>query len=269
MNDPMRLMIRHATRYRFDGPVSHGLQQLRKTPKTGHQQQVIRWRTEVEGGHKELSFTDHHNNLVELVSFDRDTQLLAVISEGEVEIRDTSGVLGAHVGPAPLWLYQRGTALTKAGPGVRGLARAVEGATELDRLHSLMQVIHAAVAFEIGEPQTDWGAEEALAAGKGVCQDHTHIFITAAREMGWPARYVSGYLMLDDRVEQEAMHAWAEAHVAGLGWVGFDVANGIAPDNRYVRVATGLDYSDAAPVTGLRTGGAGEALSVQIGVAQQ
>jgi len=87
--------------------------------------------------------------------------------------------------------------------------------------------------------------------------------------MGWPARYVSGYLMLDDRVEQEAMHAWAEAHVAGLGWVGFDVANAIAPDRRYVRVATGLDYSEAAPVTGMRIGGIGEVLTVQIGVAQQ
>jgi len=269
MSDPMRLTIRHTTRYRFESPVSYGLQQLRKVPKTGHQQQVIHWRTEIEGGRKELSYEDHHNNVVELISFERGTQDLAVMSEGEVEIRDTSGVLGPHSGPSPLWLYQRGTTLTKAGQGVRGLARSVEGETELDRLHSLMQVIHAAVAFEIGDPHAGWSAEDALAAGRGVCQDHSHVFLAAARDMGWPARYVSGYLMLDDRVEQEAMHAWAEAHVAGLGWVGFDVANAIAPDRRYVRVATGLDYSEAAPVTGMRIGGIGEVLTVQIGVAQQ
>ena len=75
--------------------------------------------------------------------------------------------------------------------------------------------------------------------------------------------------MLDDRTTQNAMHAWAEAHIDGLGWVGFDVSNGISPDSRYVRVATGLDYSDAAPVSGTRVGGAGESLEVQIEVAQQ
>ena len=87
--------------------------------------------------------------------------------------------------------------------------------------------------------------------------------------MGFPARYVSGYLMLNDRVDQAAMHAWAEAHVDGLGWVGFDVSNSISPDVRYVRVATGLDYNDAAPVIGTRIGGSGEELDVQIEVAEQ
>ena len=63
-----------------------------------------------------------------------------------------------------------------------------------------------------------------------------------ARALEVPARYVSGYLMMDDRVDQEATHAWAEAFVEGLGWVGFDISNGISPDPRYVRVATGRDY---------------------------
>ena len=77
------------------------------------------------------------------------------------------------------------------------------------------------------------------------------------------------YLMLDDTQAQDAMHAWAEAHVDGLGWVGFDVSNSISPDPRYVRVATGLDYLQAAPVTGMRIGGADETLRVDIEVAQQ
>ena len=125
------------------------------------------------------------------------------------------------------------------------------------------------MAYEVGTSQSETRAEDAIAEGKGVCQDHAHIFIAAAREMGFPARYVSGYLMMDDRIEQDATHAWAEAHVDGLGWVGFDVSNQICPDTRYVRVATGLDYQGAAPVTGTRYGGAGETLSVAIEVAQQ
>jgi transglutaminase-like putative cysteine protease len=87
--------------------------------------------------------------------------------------------------------------------------------------------------------------------------------------MGFPARYVSGYLMMNDRVEQDASHAWAEAHVPGLGWVGFDVSNGISPDDRYVRLATGLDYRNAAPVSGMRIGASTESMDVSLQVQQQ
>ena len=87
--------------------------------------------------------------------------------------------------------------------------------------------------------------------------------------MDSPARYVSGYLMLDDGPVQDASHAWAEAHVDGIGWIGFDVSNAISPDARYVRVATGLDYLDAAPISGLRFGPGSETLNVDIEVQQQ
>ncbi len=265
----MRLFIRHITRYTFDSPASYGLQQLRKTPKSTRHQKVLHWRTDVQGGRKEVGFEDHHNNTVELISFEREAGNVVIVSEGEVEIGDNHGILGRHIGPAPLWLYLRPTDRTRAGPGCRGLIREVTGETELDRLHALREVIAGAITFEVGASLSDWNAEDAVAAGRGVCQDHTHVFLACAREMGFPARYVSGYLMLDDRVEQDAAHAWAEAHVDGLGWVGFDVSNGISPDMRYVRVATGLDYGEAAPVTGLTIGGGGERLSVQIEVAQQ
>ncbi|AJE46199.1 transglutaminase family protein [Celeribacter indicus] len=265
----MRLSIRHTTRYSFDHPVIYGLQQLRKTPKSGHGQEVIRWSTSVTGGRKELEYQDHMHNVVELISFERDVHDLVVQCEGEVEVAETHGVVGAHRGPAPLWMFERPTPLTRAGAGVRALVRRAEGETALARLHELSRIVAEAVAYEIGATHAGGSAEQAVEQGKGVCQDHAHIFIAAAREMGLPARYVSGYLMMDDRVAQDASHAWAEAHVDGLGWVGFDVSNGISPDTRYVRVATGLDYKGAAPVTGTQIGGAGETLSVEIEVAQQ
>lgn len=265
----MRLKIRHVTRYQFAEPVAYGLQQLRTTPKTSHQQSVVHWNTTVEGGRKEVTFADNHNNVVELVSLDRGATLVTVVSEGEVDIESNAGIVGAHVGPSPLWLYECSTALTKAGAGVRALVRAVEGESELDRLHALSAAIREGVGYEVGVSHSDWTAEQAIDEGHGVCQDHSHIFLACAREMGYPARYVSGYLMMNDRIDQEATHAWAEAHVDGLGWVGFDVSNGYSPDERYVRVATGLDYTEAAPVIGTRFGGAAEALDVQIQVAQQ
>lgn len=265
----MHLTIRHATRYHFETPVKYGLQQLRKTPKSTHQQSVLSWRTEVTGGQRELAFEDHHNNTVELISFEKGMQELIIVSEGEVDVSDNHGIVGRHVGVAPLWLFLQSTARTEAGQGVRSILRNMSQEGPLDQLHALAEVIRNAVTFEVGVSNPDWSAEEAIAAGKGVCQDHTHIFLSCARELGYPARYISGYLMLNDRTAQEAMHAWAEAHVDGLGWVGFDVSNGISPDTRYVRVATGLDYAEAAPVIGTRVGGQGETLSVAIDVVQQ
>lgn len=265
----MLLRIKHATRYDFNEPVPFGLQQLRKTPKSSRHQNVLSWTTTVSGGQKELSFEDFHRNTVELVSFAPNTTSIELISEGMVEVQDTHGVTGPHEGSAPLWLFQRETDRTKADKGVTSILQALPEGEPLDRLHGLSAEILSRVIYETGASHHSWTAEEAIAAGKGVCQDHSHVFVSCARALGIPARYVSGYLMMDGTELQDATHAWAEAHVKGLGWVGFDVSNGISPDGRYVRVATGLDYTQAAPVIGSRIGTAGEALKVQLEVAQQ
>ncbi|MEM8978611.1 MAG: transglutaminase family protein [Pseudomonadota bacterium] len=269
MTEPLTLFVRHKTLYRFDAPVPYGLQQVRLTPKSYRAQTVLDWSVSVSGGRKELQFEDFHRNTVDLVSFEAGTTELSVQSEGHVEMTDTSGVLGPHMGATPLWLFLRQTLFTEPGPGLREMARGYKGPPTLDMLHQLAAEILARVAYKPGVSSSDWTAEEALAAGQGVCQDHTQIFLSLARALGVPARYVSGFLMLNDRVNQDATHAWAEAHVEGLGWVGFDVSNGISPDTRYVRVATGLDYTQAAPITGTRFGEAGEDMTVELEVSQQ
>jgi len=73
---------------------------------------------------------------------------------------------------------------------------------------------------------------------------------------------------MNDRIQQDASHAWAEAHIDGLGWVGFDVSNGISPDERYVRIATGLDSRDASPISGVRLGSAAESMIVSLQIQQ-
>ena len=92
--------------------------------------------------------------------------------------------------------------------------------------------------------------------------------IAAVRKAGLPARYVSGYLYMPDRVDQDASHAWAEAHIEGLGWVGFDVSNGVSPDEKYLRIATGRDARDAAPISGLRMGSGSETMIVSLQIQQ-
>ncbi|GAA4218461.1 transglutaminase-like putative cysteine protease [Sagittula marina] len=265
----MRLKISHTTRYSFDAPVSSGMQQLRLRPRSRRAQEVTEWKMTLEGAVHEVSYEDQHGNCVDLITFERDCTELAVHCEGEVELSESNGVIGRHTGPVPLWLYKRVTERTKAGPAIKALLKSVDAGNELGRCHALMPAIAKSVVYETGSSESDWSAEEALAAGRGVCQDHAHVMIACAREAGLAARYVSGYLMMDDRTQQQAMHAWAEVHVPDLGWVGFDPANEMCPDERYVRVAVGLDYAEAAPVNGLRSGGDTETLSVAIEVARQ
>ncbi|QDC08062.1 transglutaminase family protein [Oceanicola sp. D3] len=265
----MRLKISHETRYSFSEPVRYGLQQMRKSPKSYRNQSVLSWETSVIGGEKQLQYEDQHRNTVELISITPGETELLLRSEGEVEVADNNGVIGQHEGMTPLWLFDRQTPQTKPGPKVRELARSLGDREGLDQLHALMEAVGKAVEYQAGSSEPDWTAEKALEIGKGVCADQAHVFISAARHLGYPARYVSGYLMLDDTVSQTAMHGWAEVHVDALGWVGFDASNDQSPDTRYVRVATGLDYAGAAPVTGTRTGGEEESLSVAIEVAQQ
>jgi transglutaminase-like putative cysteine protease len=132
-----------------------------------------------------------------------------------------------------------------------------------------LRALHETIAFDTNPTHVATTAAEAFALRRGVCQDITHIFIAAARLSGVPARYIGGHLHRTDGVTaQEAGHAWAEAHVEGLGWIGFDPTNGISTTDAYVRVAVGLDYLGAAPVRGTRYGGAGESMKVDVLVDQ-
>jgi transglutaminase-like putative cysteine protease len=267
----MRLKISHASKYRYTSPVSYGLLQLRQTPKSRIGQQVLRWDHQIEGGRIEAEYEDHNANWVQLISLDAGADQLIISSSGDVEVEDRAGIIGQHRGFAPLWLFRRTTTLTRPGPLIRKLVRAApdNSAGDLARLHAAAQLVRDAVQYEPGWTDADTKAEDALEKGHGVCQDHAHVFISAARLLGYPARYAGGYLMMNDRVSQDAGHAWAEVHVEGLGWVGFDISNAISPDSRYVRVATGLDYREAAPVSGMRFGASSESLDVSIQVQQQ
>lgn len=266
----MRLHITHSTRYQYDEPVDYALQQLRMVPKQSTGQAVIDWAIKIEGGKRELGYMDYHRNHVDLISFERGATSITITSGGEVDVSLSNGIVGPHIGVAPLWLFMRQTPLTKPGPGIRRLATQLVTGTRGDvaHLHALSAAIGESVTYKTGETDSITTAEQAFSGQAGVCQDHAHIFLSAARLLGYPARYVSGYLMMNDRIDQNASHAWAEVHLPELGWVGFDVSNGICPDERYIRVATGLDYKEAAPASGMRYGNSQENMIVSLQVQQ-
>ncbi len=267
----MRIRIDYETRYAYARPARFIVQHLRVTPRPTEGQQVRDWRVEVDVDARLRRSEDAFGNIVHTLYTERPTQGLTLRVSGEVTTSDTHGVLrGATERLSPL-VYLRETPLTQADGALR--AFAIEAAGEgsmLDRLHRLMGAISRAVGFQVGATTAAHAAAEAFALRSGVCQDHAQIFIACARRIGAPARYVSGHLHRSDGQEQQdAAHAWAEAWVEDLGWVGFDPANGVSPTPHYVRVAAGLDSLGAAPVRGVAYGGGEERLTVSLRVRGQ
>lgn len=265
----MLLKINHKTSYAYDMPVEFALQKLRLRPLNNVMQDVGDWQIDITGGQIEASYLDHYGNHTDLVSVNPGAEAVEITAHGEVTTHDRAGILGQTYGRAPLWHFAQSTFLTAAGAGVRDLAKSLGRMKDpLTSLHDLSNAIRDTLPFKTGVTGPDTTAEQAIKIGAGVCQDHAQIFISALRTRGVPARYVGGYLMINDVIDQDAAHAWAEAHIEGLGWVGFDISNGVAPDEKYVRTAIGRDASGAAPVKGLRMGPSNETLIVSLQVQQ-
>jgi transglutaminase-like putative cysteine protease len=265
----MLLKIKHVSKYTYDEPVPYALQRIRLTPQSTRNQKVHDWHVNYHGASREVLYTDGFGNLTELVRNERNAHDMTITVGGTVETFNNAGVEGEDTGPTPLWTWLRETPLTTPGPSVLALAREfVETSGRLELLHRILERVHERIRFVVGATEVTTDAETALNNAEGVCQDHTHVFVSVARLLGIPARYVSGYLLIDGETQQAASHAWSEAHVDGIGWIGFDAANGVSPDERYVRLATGLDYRDAAPMSGIRHGAGGERLAVDINVEQ-
>jgi transglutaminase-like putative cysteine protease len=267
----MRLKIRHETHYSYGRAAKSALQVLRLTPRSHDGQFVRRWRVEIDADCRLHRADDAYGNITHTFTVDGPVKSIRIVAEGEIDTSVSGGLMRETVERFPLGLWMRDTALTRVEPAIRDYARGIaarEGGDRLATLHALMAAIHRDIRFQVGETTAETTAVQAFRQRSGVCQDLAHVFIAAARSLGMPARYVGGYYLRTDTHEQEAGHAWAEAHVDGLGWIGFDPAHGVCVTDRYARVAIGQDYLDAAPIRGARTGGDDEQLTVVVHVEQ-
>jgi transglutaminase-like putative cysteine protease len=266
----MRLIVDHATRYSYGVPVRSLVQSHRLTPSTFAGQRIIDWEVSVSGGRKGAEHRDGAGDLVQGWTIAGPVSEVVVQVRGTVETEDLMGVLRGHREIVLPDCYLRETLPTKADVALGQLARSVEAADDLSLAHALSEAVSHAITYRPGVTHAHTTAAEALALGEGVCQDHAHALIACARLRGLPARYVSGYLFAtEDGSPHEAAHAWAELHVAGLGWVGFDPANGCCPDARYIRLGSGFDAQDAAPIRGIARGGGQEAMDVTVAIQNQ
>ena len=263
----MRLRLRHATNYDYAEPARGAIQVLRLTPRNHATQFVRRWRVEIDADCRLERDEDAYGNITHIFSIDGPIERMRILVDGEIDTSASAGVVRGSLERFPLSYWTSETPLTAPGEGLREFASdlsAQEGGDPFAFLHRLNSAIFENFAFLPGATDTATRAEEVFQHRSGVCQDFAQVFLAAARQMGIPARYVSGYFLRTDTDQQQAGHAWAEAHIAGIGWVGFDPAHGLCADERYIRLATGRDYLEAAPIRGSRLGGQGESLSVLV-----
>lgn len=265
----MLIRIEHTTNYRYASPILATTQYVRMTPISDATQSVEAWRLSCPDA-ETSQWNDPYGNVCHTLRTLKPIGHLTITAKGVVRTRETSGVTGYDLYiRLPDQLFLRETKLTAGSHAIRKFAGGFRDAVRRDPIggmHALMSGVRENVAYEKGTTDALTAAAEAFETGHGVCQDHAHIFCAAARSLGMPTRYVSGYLA-DEQEGQESQaetHAWAETMIPDLGWVSFDPSSGRCATEAYVRVAVGLDYADAGPVRGVRTGGGDERMDVTV-----
>jgi len=268
----MRIRISHATTYTYEKPPVVVTQLLRLTPREFDGQHVVSWRIDLSEDCLLHRHEDAFGNIIHSFTAEGPFNQLTVAVEGDVDTQDMGGLVRGAIERFPPELYLRETSLTQADAAIVDFSKSIRADAARDTLsllHALLTSLNREIAFDTDPTHPATTAAEAFSMRRGVCQDITHIFVAAARALAIPARYVGGHFHRADGVSaQEAGHAWAEAYIEKLGWIGFDPTNGICTTDAHVRVAMGLDYLGAAPVRGTRYGGSGESLKVAVHVNQ-
>lgn len=254
----MQLVVRHQTLYQYAHAASRIALKLRLRPSDFDGQSVVNWGVSVNGEAIDRQSINAWGDYEAIFQNKEPASTVTIVASGLVETADRAGVVGGLKRDVPPAVFLRQTSLTIPNGAIAALGKSASGDNILGRLHNLSALIRERVAYQGGVTSSQSTAADALSLERGVCQDHAHIFASAARTQGIPARYVVGYLMAsDDMHALHETHGWAEAYVEGLGWVGFDATNGVCTTDHYIRLCCGLDAQEAAPIKGAITG-AGE-----------
>ena len=263
----MRLSIDHRTTYRFSSPQARLIQLLRVNAEDTHDQSIASWNVHVDCDARFKRGRDGFGNVTTMLYVDGPLDSIEIIVSGEVLTNPSNGIVhGAHE-PLPPALFLRETALTTPDAEIRDFARGVAAGDPLGTLHALNGAVHRRFLPDGGRPVAGQGVATTFRRETATPRDMAQLFVAAARTLEIPARYVSGYspVCLGSDAAP-APHGWAEAHVAGLGWVAFDPCTALCADEAYIRVAVALDSAGAAPVAGSRLGEGQEELDVDLHV---
>lgn len=282
--------IRHLTKFRYSEPVRESIMELRMNPRSEGSQRCLNFQVTITPRTRVHWYRDYLGNIVHHFDVPSAHKNLTIIAESMVDVtpRPTLPLrldgnawdeLDSAVRNGDFWemlapsTYTQWTSLTDdfwrdvALPGPDD----ARGRDPLELLCELNAAVYREIEYVPKSTRVDSPADEALLNRRGVCQDYSHIMIALVRNLGIPCRYVSGYLFhragLKTRSAEGASHAWVEAYLPRLGWIGFDPTNNVVADESHVRTAVGRDYGDVPPTRGVFKGDADSELTVAVRVA--
>ena len=265
----MKLEIVHSTRYRYSGPIAETVREVRLRPMDGNGQRCLEFELDVSSGIKPRTYVDGYGNNVHYFNVVRPHTRLIITSRSVVE---TGLELDPEPGEELVQDFLRFRLPVKDVPGIRELAsrhpiaNPGSGPAVEQALDELTLTISREFTYDRAVTNVYSAVDEVLELKAGVCQDFAHLFIAAARAMGVPARYVSGYIHTPGGGGRtSASHAWGEGWVPGRGWLGYDATHPVRTAENHVRLAVGRDYSDAAPTRGIYVGSATGTMDVGVG----
>ncbi len=283
----MRLRICHTTEFSYEVPAFQSHNELRMVARDGFGQRVIESSLDISAPAASFGYNDYFGNHVYAVSIHQPHDSLRIAATSLIEKLPEER---RHATPVAFEEFLQGhspriqsqydfLSPSRMVPVSAPLRKYFE--TLCPQLHEdvagftarVIAAVHQQFQYEPGVTRVDSSVDEILARRAGVCQDLAHLAIGVLRLAAVPARYVSGYLALslsgesDLTFAAQASHAWLEAQLPGVGWVGFDPTHGCATDIRHVRVAVGRDYSDVPPVRGVYRGNrAGQTMKIDLQV---
>lgn len=278
----MYYTIRHVTRFRYSAPISESIMEVRAQPRSEGNQHCVDFQLRTSPRSYVMSYRGDFGNRVHHFDIPNSHSQLTITAESLVDMsappelplslaESAWSALDEATANDEYWDTLTPSHFARPGDLLAELVRELEVQRRADPLTVLRELNNAIYRTFDYSPQTtrvDSPIDEALRLRKGVCQDFTHIMITLVRQLGIPCRYVSGYLFQQgrglERVTSTAMHAWLEAYLPELGWIGFDPTNNTLVDERHVRVAVGRDYADVSPTRGVFRGQADSELSVTV-----
>jgi transglutaminase-like putative cysteine protease len=282
--------IRHVTRFTYEAPITESVMEARMQPRSEGPQRCVRFGLSTTPPARVRMYSDPEGNIVHHFNIPGRHTRLTVTAEALVECAPAAD-LPDHLGPDAWSQLDRLTAsgefweLLHDGPFARetplvaafaqeiGLAR---GDDPLQTIRRTMSEMYQRFEYSPRTTRVDSPIDEALTSRRGVCQDFAHIMIALVRRLGIPCRYVSGYLSHGSngaaRSTDGATHAWLEALLPDLGWLGLDPTNDIVAGDSHIRVAIGRDYADVPPTRGVFKGLSAVrselAVAVAVGAAQ-
>ncbi|MBC8170163.1 MAG: transglutaminase family protein [Anaerolineae bacterium] len=281
----MYYSIQHVTRFIYSASITESMMEVRMHPRTEGVQRCQSFKLSINPNARITEYRDYHGNIIHTFDIPGQHRQLALTARAIVERRPTPDLPEAL--PASAWQaldqqIEHGDFWDMLTPGefteptslLQALALEINATQRRDdpltMLRQINQAIYEAFDYDQTTTSVDSVIDHAMTNRRGVCQDFSHIMIALVRGLRIPCRYVSGYLFHRengyDRSVVDATHAWIEAYLPDLGWVGFDPTNNVLTGERHIRVASGRDYADAPPTRGVFRGQAETELRVSVKV---